>query len=261
MSPPPQTPPTYPTNNVHLSNTKIEAILKATLPDYDVYYIHELDCSKSYNNRIYLIDVQPAHEDSQTEDREGRNLLLKVSGRYFDHRKVENEVAGLLLLKKYCPEIPVPDVLAWPTSGGTIETIAGESIEAEQHDAVSEHGWILMTRLPGRVLTIADLDSEHGTGILKRLAQYVTTWRRNIPAQSHSGNLCLDKDGDSEQGFQDLLPNRTFTLNGSLLFKNLTNSKLPYHQVMAQDQLSHLKQDSRLNHLNSHLGQEIETWI
>ena len=258
----PHTPPHFPMYKVHLSRRTIEFITQAVFPKYVINKITQLESGKSYNNRIYMISMESVPPKSCSTD-EGKSLILKVVGHYFDHRKVENEVANLLLLKSHCPEIPVPEVFAWSSDGRSIEAVQCEPIEPQEHGISSDHGWILMSTLPGKVLTGTDLDSDHGTDLLRQLAGYVTTWRTNMPVPANSGNLRIEMNQRFQLEttvFQNLVPGRDLVVKGYLLFKDTTSTTLPYYQCLAQDQLSRMKEDPSYEQLYKRLGLELEEW-
>ena len=188
MSSSPSTPPHQPTYNVRLSTDRIHKIIRMIFPQFAIVNVEQLESGKSYNNRIYFVDIEPASPSPGLEDTP-RSLVLKIAGHFFDHRKVENELGCLLLLKKYCPDVPVPEAIAWSPNGEKIETVEGRSIEAAKDTPFSDHAWILTTRLSGRVLNVADLDSEHGGTILNQLGKFITMWRTRIP-ESPSWEIC-----------------------------------------------------------------------
>ena len=259
----PNTPPHFPTYNVHLSHKTIELITQAVFPKYLPNKITQLESGKSYNNRIYMISMESMPSKSCSAD-EGKSLILKVVGHYFDHRKVENEVASLLLLKSHCPEIPVPEVFAWTSDGKSIETVQGEPIKPEEQGTCSDHGWILMSTLPGKVLTGTDLDLDHGTDLLRQLAGYVTNWRTNISVPANSGNLRIQVNQRFQEEttvFQHLVRGRDLVVKDYLLFKDTTTTTLPYYQSLAQDQLSRMKEDPSYEQLYKRLGHEVEEWV
>ena len=149
-----------------MTSEEIGTVIAAIFPGGIVVDVTQLASDKSYNNRIYDIDVQTA-KPSPGATNGVRNFALKVIGHYFDHRKVENEVACLRILSTYCPVIPVPDVIAWSNSGQYLETVDGQTIQPVTHGFFSKQGWILMSRLSGRTLSVADLDSEGGNDLLR----------------------------------------------------------------------------------------------
>ena len=229
------TPPHLPTYNVRLSDERIKAIANAVFPSYTVAQIKQLESGKSYNNRIYFVDISQGDEE--------RSLVLKLAGHFFDFRKIENELGCLLLFKKYCPNLPVPEPFAWSAHGDKIETLDGRTIEAEPGRPFSDHAWILTSRVPGRVLTVADLDSIHGSSILKHLGSYMAMWTTQIPKSSVWGNLRMQDKQASEEDttiFEDLLPGKTFELGRVLIHAFDWPNTQPYYPMLAKDQLGRL---------------------
>ena len=257
------TPPHFPTYNIHMSAEEIDIVIETIFPGENVTNVTQLAFDKSYNNRIYDIDVQTA-KPSPGATNVVRHYTLKVIGHYFDHRKVENEVACLRILSTYCPIIPVPNVVAWSNSGQYLETIDGQTIQPVTHGSLSNQGWILMLRLPGRTLSVADLDSEAGNGLLRQLAGYITMWRQNIPVVSASGNLRMQTCplfNEATTVFRDLASAREFRIEGYLLLKNDIANSLPHYKAMAYDQILRLHSDPHYAQLKQRLGREVEKWV
>ena len=100
--------PHHPTYNVHLSAETIHKIVSAACPGQSLLSFEPLSSSKSFNNRIYFLEVENVEEGAQKQ-----SLVLKVSGQFFRPDKVQNEVPCLMLLDKHCPNVPVPRAIAW----------------------------------------------------------------------------------------------------------------------------------------------------
>ena len=230
-------------------------------PQFAIVNVEQLESGKSYNNRIYFVDIEPASPSPGLEDTP-RSLVLKIAGHFFDHRKVENELGCLLLLKKYCPDVPVPEAIAWSANGQKIETVEGRSIEAAKDTPFSDHAWILTTRLSGRVLNVADLDSEHGGTILNQLGKFITMWRTRIPESPSWGNLRIKSGPEAAATlFRDLIPGKVFSIDASLLHSFSWPNTSPYYQISANDQLSRLKAEPQLKRNKSIFSTEWEAWI
>lgn len=86
------TPPHHPTYNVHLSAETIHKIVSAACPGQSLSF-EPLSSGKSFNNRIYFLEVENAEEGAQKQ-----SLVLKVSGQFFRPDKVQNEVSCLMLV-------------------------------------------------------------------------------------------------------------------------------------------------------------------
>lgn len=140
------TPRSNPNYKVHFSDAKIKSIVAKSLDDVDPdeITIEQLPSGKSFNNRIYYVDIHTklrsgeeslvCSDASDTGDDEPLERItsrrtpattsyaLKVIGRGFDARKIQNEIACLLLLEKYCPSMTVPRVLSWSEDGERVQT-------------------------------------------------------------------------------------------------------------------------------------------
>lgn len=146
------TPPTQPTYNVHLTTQRISQIIESVFSNPEIISITESD--QSFNNRIYFVSVRSAPSQSETDA--PLELVLKVNGRFFDGRKVENEAGCLLMLDRHGSHIPVPRVVAWSTDGLEVQSatqvLAGRDGLLRRRGGSpvqSFHPWVLMTRLPG----------------------------------------------------------------------------------------------------------------
>ncbi|KAF5005190.1 hypothetical protein FDECE_8348 [Fusarium decemcellulare] len=148
---------------------------------------------KSYNNRIYYLELQnPAVEKQAVQE-----LILKVNGRFFGPNKIQNEVSCFRLVQKHYPSVPAPRALAW-SEDGHVATFATHfrsgscSIDMPTGlDSLTHGGWILMTRLPGSPLSEADLDDAIMVSLANQLGDIVACWRQNIPTQNYCGNIRL----------------------------------------------------------------------
>jgi Phosphotransferase enzyme family len=253
------TPPHRPTYDVRLSRDRVESIVKVVFPAHDVTSVEQLESGKSYNNRIYFIQIAPSEAHTETQ-RAPQSLVLKLAGHFFDFKKIENELGCLLLLRKYC-NIPVPEPFAWSAGGKSIETVDGRSIDTEGEHPFSEHAWILTSRLPGRVLTVMDLDSKHGNAILKQLAKHVTAWRTQIPKSRTWGNLRIKPAQSDAEAFTGLIPNKTFTLDAFLLNTYYWPNSLRYYHVLSRDQLSRLNKETVFARTKERHAVEWDHWV
>ena len=194
------TPPNFPIYGVDLSQATIRAILTVTAPGKVLSSLERLDSSRSFNNRIYFLHLEPVVDSKQAfGSTHVYDQVLKVCGRFFGADKIQNEVSCLLLLEHYCPEIPVPRVLAYSEDGHEICVLRQQGSEMEDAparsyshppiDNGSPRGWILLSRRPGRQLQSYDLTGPHGEDILKQLAHYVAVWRKGLPSVNQIGNI------------------------------------------------------------------------
>ena len=195
------TPPHHPTFQVHLRADQISGIVRQCLPDYQLLSFEQLQSGKSYNNRIYYLDVEALPSNSTLSSfARTQKLVIKVNGRFFGSAKVRNEVACLRLLETYCPNIPSPRVVAWSEGGRTetaesrIATEASKTLASVRLAAQAD--WILMTRVPGEPISTMQLSSEEIPQVIAQLAGYVADWRTNIPRQPLCGNVCPGAKND-----------------------------------------------------------------
>lgn len=256
------TPPHLPTYQVCLSEHRIRTILTTVFPNLEVISIEQLESGKSYNNRIYFIDAERNGDQSAVDSGRTR-LVLKLAGHFFDHRKIENELGCLLLLKKYCPQIPVPSIFAWSADGQKIESVDGRAVQAPDRQPFSDHPWILTSRLPGKTLSAEDLDSEHGPAILKQLAAYMTMWRTQIPSANTWGNLRIraaEEVNEESRSFPDLTSSKSLVIETSLLHTFPWPITGRYYPTSAMDQLARLEKESQFQwSWNTH-GESWKRW-
>ncbi|KAK0624060.1 hypothetical protein B0T14DRAFT_517481 [Immersiella caudata] len=184
----PGTPPHHPIFGIKLPISHIEAIFAAIYPHRKLLSVSQLPSGNSFNNRIYFLSVAR----STTSPLE---LVLKVNGRFFGSDKIQNEVSSLRILEQYCPDLPVPRIIAWSEIGHTITMPSSDEdygtcqqvpIPIEE---VGYPGWILMTRVPGEPISSLTLDAPAMTSLGTQLADMVASWRRKIPHTSNCGNL------------------------------------------------------------------------
>jgi hypothetical protein len=202
------------------------------------------------------------HQALYQSNKDPLRLVLKVSGHYFDHRKIENELGSLLLLHEYCPNIPVPKVFAWSRDGKSIETADGASKYSADLEGVphSKHAWILINRLPGRSMTVQDLDGPDREQILYQVAEYVNMWRTLVPSASYFGNLKLLRRNESPEStnvFSSLMRDKLFCIGDLLLCtyqqSDAMASPLDYYSRYARDQVKRLTE----NHLFRGIKDEV----
>ncbi|POR39067.1 Uncharacterized protein TPAR_00744 [Tolypocladium paradoxum] len=201
----PATPPHHPTAGVRVLREEIENIASCGFPDSELASVTQLPLGKSYNNRIYFLALRhAAHKTSlNPATQPEQDVVLKVNGRFFGAHKVQNEVACLQLLQEHCPDVPTPRALAWSEDGhvATFATpFSTASISLDEALGLNSHtlghgGWILMTRVTGCPIASTDLDEATMKDLAGQLGDIVTSWRRNIPAQAHCGNIRLPHHG------------------------------------------------------------------
>jgi Phosphotransferase enzyme family len=248
------TPPHLPTYNVRLGTERITTIVSAVFQTHNVTNVKQLESGKSYNNRIYFIDIHPIKRLNTSADETSQSLVLKIAGHFFDHRKIENELGCLYLFKKFCPDLPVPVPYAWSKTGQEIQTVDGRTICSQPgSQPFSDHAWILTSRLPGRVLTVADMDGPDGETLLRQLGRYATMWRTQIPPTRLWGNLRFQSDTTESSNtatptatspqkvlLKDAFPNQTLELSAFLLNSYPWPNTAQWYPTLAQDQLSRI---------------------
>ena len=201
------TPPHQPNANVLILDAEIQTILSFVLPGSILVSVDPVPTTQSYNNRILRLKVQQNGTENE--------LVLKLNGRSFGPSKVQNEVACLLLLEAHCHQIPAPRVLAWSNDGcdgqylapaTRRETIAFDIQVPASPTRVSKHaGWILMSKVPGYPLRLDQMDKACQLSIARQIADFVSTWRRNVPPQPTCGNLKLEIQSSGTASIEHLL--------------------------------------------------------
>lgn len=180
----------------------LEQLIETAFPGTALISHTELETNKGYNNRVYFLKVRRIGESSIFRDTDAteRELVLKVNGRFFGAAKVQNEVGCIQILRQYCPDVPVPTVIAWSEEGADV-TLSNPASQEKKRvdlsidaDAKKHGGWILMLRLPGKPLSTCDFDDNTRLGIMKQLASVTASWRTKVPAQKYIGNIQFHKD-------------------------------------------------------------------
>lgn len=233
------TPSNWPIYNVKLTKDQVRKLTSEVFPDASLVSYEELDRRKSFNNRIYFLDLKHLEENDFPAQ-----AVLKIVGRFFGASKVQNEVACLMLLEKYCPDIPSPRVLAWSENGtkacairnGVFAVLHDQTL-AESSQPSSPHGWVMTTRLPGRSLELRDL-SPVDENLVAQLADIMSNWRTNIPHRDTIGNIALQSA--SYTTIHDV--HGLDTIVSDLLLTNTQPSEpretdLQYYQHLLFDQL------------------------
>ena len=180
------TPPSCPIYDIHLTEDEIKRIVNLSLKNVTSITSEVFPSGSSYNNRIYALEV--THGDHINKSR----LILKINGWPIDwkHFKVQNEVLSLSLVNKYCPEIPIPRVVAW--CDGTLTAIQDGENVGKQFAPLTEKEWILMSRLPGRSISESDLSTMEQDILRDQVAAAFAALRKNIPIARSIGNTRLN---------------------------------------------------------------------
>lgn len=192
------TPPHHPTAGVHILRQEIEAIATHGFPNSTIESIKQISRGKSYNNRIYFVELShPPITTQFLSDTRLEQVVLKVNGRFFGGNKIQNEVACLQLLQRHCPDAPSPRPLAWSEDGQAAtfatEYRAGDCImEAPLGvEGIAHGGWILMSQVPGRPMPVDELDDETLRSLGRELGDLVARMRQDASAQERCGNIRL----------------------------------------------------------------------
>ena len=218
------TPKSCPVHNVALSEEEINQIVHGVLDDVVSVSSKVFPLGSSYNNRLYAVTVtysstatntglrlksnKNLNDNSSCKSSNSKNrgitrenLVLKVNGWPTDwkHVKVQNEVVALSLVKRHCPAVPVPEVIAYcdgivvasrgRSSGGAmaIKRDAGTT-----QDILVDKEWILMSRLPGERIAGAELTVKEKELMQRQVAEAFAAVRLGMPDGSLIGNFLCD---------------------------------------------------------------------
>lgn len=133
---------------IKVSKSQAELIIKRHFPHLSLTNISHIN--RGYNNRVYNLSAS-----------DGREYILRLSGRFWTRYKTENEVAALVYIKKLCKSIPVPKILGYCTdkekSGVNAEYILMEKLEGEPLECI----W-------------SDLDSDKKLDMITQVADIVS---------------------------------------------------------------------------------------
>jgi hypothetical protein len=185
---------------ITISEEEVRRILRLVVPSHRLVSFSPLKNGDSFNNRLYFLTIEPSSNPSVSPSKplSSPRLVLKLSGRFWNHTKIQNEVGSICLLKSLAPEIPTPEIIAWSEDGTSIATLAQPEPDSttlrgpqligdeQQH---THTGWILMTCLPGTALSNIEVDENHMIVIARQLADYVALWRESLPPTKYCGNI------------------------------------------------------------------------
>ena len=285
------TPRANPNYDIYFSDEKIKSVVERCLPHVkkEQMNIEHLPSGKSFNNRIYFVNLsepvlttRPEWKNNEVEVTKSKTqiqssfLVLKIAGHPFGRNKVQNEVACLLLLEKYCPSIPCPKLIAWSDDGKKIRTPQyprgfrdtepknvpvlaiqaedGVPIENERKDTEGQ-GWMLITREPGRPINLEDLSGKAGNQLMRQIAAHVATWRKEMPPAKAVGNLLIvgtnSKPGPAAVLYDKaILPGYEIHIN-ALITNSPPQSPLTtsekYNALILKNSLKRLKDDKLLS--------------
>jgi hypothetical protein len=167
-----------------------------------------------------------------------------------------------MLLDKHCPNVPVPRVIAWSEDGFTLRCSSRSDNPqmlkpASAYDSslpvvtadTGGRGWVLMTRRPGRLLRVEDLEGPHCANLMRELATYMAQWRRKLPKADRIGNMKHVEDvsriqqDDIYESFEG--DSLKVTIAGLLCCHQVPpkpiTSYLDYYCIKLEDQLTKLE--------------------
>ncbi|RMD43538.1 hypothetical protein DV735_g1534, partial [Chaetothyriales sp. CBS 134920] len=222
----------------YVSPARINYIVSSLYPNYSAN-VTDPPRGFSIGSPIYSLEIAPnPSPPSFSGTVKAFHAMLKVCGRAFNHTKIQNEVAALFLLARYCPSVPVPQVIAWSEDGVTISTFHQPIPDSSGLADEKPRPWILVSQPPGRPLKTADLDSVAGPAILAQVAQHNAAWRRYIPSLPVFGNVRFRSSSSPPNA---LPPHETLNIDGFLLchrpVPGPVTTTLDYYMAMLKDQI------------------------
>lgn len=248
-----------------MSREEIVKISSLKFPGSRLVSVQALSTSKSYNNRIYFLELQHHPDSSQPSEVATQTYALKVNGRFWGTEKVQNEVACLNLLERHCPEAPTPAVYAWSGDGHEVwcatpnESGDRNAYTACQMDGktATHGGWILMSKVEGEPIPTDGQDDATYKELGRQLANFVAGWRRQIPRQPLCGNVTMPCGGKNPSNQDSKDQNADHVVVQGILMDNIKPSEPlrdpnTYYKVRMQDKMRELK-DSDTYAPNRHL--------
>ena len=245
------TPPHHPTHGVNLTYEEIRTIITTIHPGRQATSVDTLARGKSFNNRLYFVSTTWPGKEKEKQLRHDSEVVLKVSGTNFGPEKARNEIACLLLLEYYCPETPAPRVLAWSDDCSTIQKkkssfqdkdgalrVSHEQIEI----SISQHHWILLTKVPGRTLCEADFSDLSAGSLMKQIAGCLAAWRSGIPGSFDVGNCDMVSDEQSTTPLVSIISNAKLLLCDKRP-SAFPRTRLDYYKARLENEVDRLKQD------------------
>lgn len=120
-----------------------------------------------------------------------------------------------------------------------------------QRDAITKHGWILMTRMMGDPVSVDTFNKADIPILASQLASIVSNWRTNVPAADNYGNISIVHEGQNHKGSFKTTPSfisgMSFAIGTCILASDLKCSS-PASDIYTYIRL---KFEHRLDKLNS----------
>ncbi|KAF9357106.1 hypothetical protein BGX34_009599 [Mortierella sp. NVP85] len=156
-----------PRKGIYLSFDQAQRLLHFHLPGKQLKELSYFN--RGYNNRVYLACCTDASE-----------YVIRLGGRFWDHRKITNEVQALALARKALGNVV------------QVPTIIGTSVD-QTHKVIS-HDYIVMSRLPGVPLDSVwdDMSLEEQEKVVDQVAEIFARLRSiELPG---IGNFNIQKE-------------------------------------------------------------------
>ncbi|KAF9277163.1 hypothetical protein BGZ68_009500 [Mortierella alpina] len=169
-----------PRKGIFLSFEKAQHLIEFHIPGKQLDRLFYF--KRGYNNRVYLAQCTDASE-----------YVIRLGGRFWDHKKITNEVLALQLARK-----ALGNVVAVPMVVGASTDEA--KVHADESTRIVPYDYIIMTRLPGVPLdTVWDqLSLTDKTQIVDQVAEIFA--RLRTIELSAVGNFVIGPTGEPEVG-------------------------------------------------------------
>ncbi|KAF9180452.1 hypothetical protein BGZ51_000048 [Haplosporangium sp. Z 767] len=118
-----------PRKGIFLTVKQAQQLIQFHLPDKQLERLFYF--KRGYNNRVYLARCT-----------DGTEYVIRLAGRFWDHKKITNEVLALQLART-----ALGDAASVPEIVGT--SVKEVKIQIEQESSIIPYDYIIMTRLPG----------------------------------------------------------------------------------------------------------------
>ncbi|KAF9573825.1 hypothetical protein EC968_007896 [Mortierella alpina] len=169
-----------PRKGIFLPFEKARRLIEFHLPGKQLDHLFYF--KRGYNNRVYLAQCTDASE-----------YVIRLGGRFWDHRKITNEVLALQLARK-----ALGNVVEVPLIVGT--STAEAKVNTDESSRIVPYDYIIMTRLPG--VPLDTVWSQLSLQDKKRIADQVAEIfaRLRTIELSAVGNFVTGPTGEPEVG-------------------------------------------------------------